>query len=98
MDRSGTVDVAVCRVGTTSSVSVDPLQPMFGTMASDQVLKVIRSGDALGLRGTQEVLLDGVGVIAKADFDWALESMKLPVIARALNITINEMNFSIKRG
>lgn len=53
-------------------------------MARSQILEVIRGRDALRLRSTQKVLLDWVGVVAKADFDWAVESMDISVVARAL--------------
>lgn len=65
-------------------IPVDPLEPVLGTVARDQILKIIRDRDILRLDGTQEVLHDGVGVVAKADFDRAIESVDVAVVAGTL--------------
>jgi hypothetical protein len=36
---------------------------MFGTVASNEILKVVGERDALGFCGTQEVVLDRIGII-----------------------------------
>jgi hypothetical protein len=33
-------------------------------MASDQILQVIRRGDALGVRSAQEIIFDRIGIVA----------------------------------
>lgn len=84
VDGAGAVDVAVSRVGSASSITVDPLEPVLSTVAGDQVLKIISGGNALGLGGAEEVLLDGVGVVAKRNLDRALESVNVAVVAGTL--------------
>ena len=78
------VDVAMSRVRTASSVAVDPLEPMLGSMASDQILEIVGGRDALGFGSSQEILLDGVSVVAKGDLDWAFKSVDVTVVARTL--------------
>lgn len=88
MHRPGTVNVPMCRIRTTPSVSVDPLQPVLCTMGGGEILEVIRSGNTLRLSGPQKVLFDGVGVVPEADFDGSIKSMNISVVARALEKTI----------
>lgn len=88
-------------VRPTTGITVDPFQPMLGTMTSDQVLKIVCDRDVLALSSTEEVLHDGVFassavknvmidrsiltcVVAKANLDGSLESMKVPVVGGAL--------------
>lgn len=75
MNRSGAMDIAMGTVTAPTSVPVDPLEPVLSTMAGGQVLKIISGGDALSLSGTKEVILDGVCVVAKRNFDRAFEAM-----------------------
>lgn len=72
------------RVATTTSVAIDPFQPMLGTMTSDQVLKVVRDWDVLRLGSSEEVLSDGVGIIPKGDLDGSFETMEITVITSTL--------------
>lgn len=46
-------------------------------LASDKVLKIISSWDALRLRCSEEILLDGVCVVAKRDLDWSLKTVDI---------------------
>lgn len=95
------MDVSMGTVRSTASITVDPFQPMLGTVASDQVLKVVRDRNVLAFGSTQEVLHDRVFalsamkvlmiklslltcVVAKANFDRSLESMKITIVACAL--------------
>ena len=64
---TSTVDISMSRVRATSSVSVNPFLPVTGAMSGFQVLKVVGYGNTLGLDGAEEVLHDGVCVVAKAD-------------------------------
>ena len=59
------MNIRMSRIRPTASVSVDPLKPMLGSMASLKILKIISSRDVLGLSGTKEVPCDGVCVVAK---------------------------------
>lgn len=63
----GAVDVCVSGVTATAGVSIDPLQPVLSSVAGDEILQVVRDRDVLGFDGTQEVLHDGVGVVAEGD-------------------------------
>jgi hypothetical protein len=78
------VDVSVCRVGSSTSVPVDPLEPMLGTMTSNEILKVVGGRDALSLGSTKEVLLDRIGVVAKRHLDGSLETMNVTIVAGSL--------------
>lgn len=49
VNRSGTMDVSMGRIRPSPCVSVDPLQPVFGSMASNQILKIIGGRNSLGL-------------------------------------------------
>lgn len=42
------VDVSVRRVRSTTSVAIDPFEPVLSTVASDQVLEVVGLWNALG--------------------------------------------------
>jgi len=81
---AGAVDVSVGRVGSTSGVAVDPLQPVLSTVASDQILEIIGDRNVLGLDGTKEVLHDRVSVVAERDLDWAVETVNVAVVAGTL--------------
>ena len=48
----GTVDVSVSRVAAATRVTVDPFEPVFGTMAGDQVLEIVRDRNVLRLNRT----------------------------------------------
>ncbi len=93
MDRTGGVNISMRRVGSAASldrslarnwwglqvthVSVNPFQPVLSTVASNKILEIIGSWDALRLGGSKEVLHDWVGVIPKRYFDWALEAVNV---------------------
>lgn len=82
--RPRAVDVTMRRVGSSTSVAVDPLEPMLSTMASLQVLKIVRDGNALSLNSTKEVLLDWVCVVAERHLDGSLKAVEIAVVAGAL--------------
>ena len=84
VNGTSTVNVAMGTVGSAASIAIDPLQPVFCAVASNKILKIIRDWDALAVNGLEEVLLDGVGVVAKGDLDWALEAVDITVVARPL--------------
>ena len=52
-------------VRATTSIPVDPLQPLFGTVAGGQILKVIGRGDSLGFGGAQEIPSNGISIVAE---------------------------------
>ena len=78
------MDVCMSRVRPTTGIAVDPFQPVLGSMASDQILEIICDGNVLRLHGSQEVLHDWIGVVPEADFDWAFETMNVPIVASSL--------------
>jgi hypothetical protein len=84
MHGTSAMDVAMGRVRTTSSVAVDPLEPVLSSMARDQVLEVISEWNTLRLSGSEEIILDGVGVVAKRYLYRALKSMDVTVVAGTL--------------
>ena len=47
VDRTGAVDVAMGRIASPAGVSIDPLHPVFSTMARDQILNVVAGWYAL---------------------------------------------------
>jgi len=46
-------------------VSIDPFQPMLGTVTCDQILEIIRDWESLRFSSSEEVLHDGVRVVAE---------------------------------
>ena len=60
VDSTGAVDVRMRTVRTSASVAVNPLEPLLGTMSSNQVLEIIGDWNALALYSAQEVLHDRV--------------------------------------
>jgi hypothetical protein len=66
------------------TLPVDPLQPMLGTVAGDEILEIVCDRDVLRFDCTQEVLHDRVGVVTEADLDRALESMDVTVVVQPL--------------
>jgi hypothetical protein len=82
--RTSAVDVSVRRVRSSTSVSVDPLEPMLGTMTSNKILKIVGGRDALSLSGTKEVLFDWVSVVTERDLDGSFKTMDIAVIAGPL--------------
>ena len=80
----GRVNVGMSRVATTTSVPVYPLQPMLGTVTSDQVLEVIGDGNILGLSSSQEVLSNRVCIVPKRNLDGTFEAMDITVVAGSL--------------
>jgi hypothetical protein len=63
-----TVDISMSRIRTTSSIAVNPFFPVAGSVSGFQVLEVVGYGDALGFDGAEEVLHNGVCVVAKTDW------------------------------
>lgn len=51
---------------------------------SSQILQVISYGESLTFHCSKEVLHDRVGVVAKRDLDWALETVDVSVVASSL--------------
>lgn len=78
------VNIAVSGVRSSSSIAVDPLEPVLSTVTGDQILKVISRGDTLCLGGAQEVLFDGVGVVAERNLDRAFKPVDIAVVAGTL--------------
>lgn len=72
------------RVRATAGVTVDPLQPMFGAMASCKVLQIIGGRDALGLRGPKEIPSNWIGVVTERNFDGPFETMDTSIVTRPL--------------
>ena len=72
------------RVAATTSIPVDPFQPVLCTVTGDQVLKVIGDRNILRLGSTQEILSDGVCIIPKRYFDRTLETVNIAVVASSL--------------
>lgn len=84
MHGAGGVDVGVGAVAPASRVAVDPLEPLLGAVGGDEVLQVVDDGDALRLDGPEEVVLDGVRVVAERHLDGALVAVDVAVVRRAL--------------
>jgi hypothetical protein len=84
MHRTSAMNVPMSRVRSPSSVPVDPLQPVLGTMTSDQVLEIVCGRNTLRLSGAKEVFFDRVGVIAERDLDRALEAVDVAIVAGPL--------------
>lgn len=78
------VYVSVRRVASTACVSVDPFEPVLCAVAGTEVLEVIDKGDALGLGGAEEVILDGVGVVTEGNFNGSLVTVDIWVYRVAL--------------
>ena len=78
------MDISVSGVTSTTGVSIDPLQPMLGTVTSHQVLEVICDGYVLRLGSAKEVLCNRVGVVAEGNFDWTLKPMDITIVASSL--------------
>jgi hypothetical protein len=84
VDSASAVDVAVSRVGSSSSIAVDPLEPVLSTVAGGQVLEIVGGRNALRFGGTKEVLLDRICVITEGNFDGSLKSVEIAVVAGTL--------------
>lgn len=84
MHRARAVDVSMSRIRSSTSVPVNPLEPMLSSVAGDQVLKVIGGRDTLSLDSAKEVLLDGVCVVSERHLDGSLESVDVAVVAGSL--------------
>ena len=80
----GGMDVRMSRITSATSVSVDPFQPMLCTVTGNQILKIVCNGNVLRLGSTKEVLSDRVGIVAKGDLDWTLETMDISVVTSPL--------------
>jgi len=84
MHSTCAVDITMSTVGSTPSITIDPLEPVLSTMASNKILQVIGDRNALAVDGLQEVLLDGIGVVAKGNLNGALEAVDVTVVAGTL--------------
>jgi hypothetical protein len=65
MDSPRAVNVSMGTVRTTSGIPIDPLQPVFCTMARNQILKIIGGGNALGFAGTKEIILNRIRIVSE---------------------------------
>lgn len=84
MDLASGVDVCVSRVRSAAGITVDPFEPVLSAVSRDQILQVIGGWNALTLSCPEEVLHDWIRIVAERNLDWALETMDVPVAARAL--------------
>lgn len=50
----GTMDISMSRIRTATGISVDPFEPVFSSVASDQILEIICGWDPLRLGRTQK--------------------------------------------
>ena len=66
------------------SLPIDPLEPVLSTVTGNEILQVIGGWDVLGFGCTEEVLADGVGVVAEGDLDGTLEAVEVAVVAGTL--------------
>lgn len=57
---------------------------MLSTVASNEILKIVRDRDVLRLDRTEEVLHDRVGVVAEGDLDGTIETVNVTVVAGTL--------------
>lgn len=78
------VYVSVRRVTSTACVSVDPFEPVLCAVAGTEVLEVIDKGDALGLGGAEEVILDRIGVVTEGNFNGSLVTVDIWIYRVAL--------------
>ncbi len=53
-------------------------------MAGHKILEIIRNREALRLSSAEEVLHDGIGVVAKGNLDGSFETVNVPVVAGTL--------------
>ena len=72
------------RIGTTTSVPIDPLEPMLSTVTGSQILQIVSGGNALGFSSTKKVPRDRIRVVAKGDFDRTFEAMDVTIVAGTL--------------
>ena len=84
VDSASAMNVTMCRVRAPPGITINPFQPVLGSVGRCEILEIIGSWDALRFRSTQEVVLDWVCVVAERYFDWSLESMKVSVVAGTL--------------
>lgn len=59
------MNISRCSIRPAASVSIDPLKPLLGTVASDKVLEIIRDWEALRFCRSQEILHDGVLIVSE---------------------------------
>jgi hypothetical protein len=81
---AGAVDVAMGGVAAAAGIAINPLEPVFRTMAGCKVLEIVGGGDTLRLTRSQEVLLDRVCVVTERDLNRPLKTMDITVVARSL--------------
>lgn len=60
------------------------LKPMLSTMTGDEILEIVGHRNVLALGSTQEVLHDGVCIVAEGDLDRPIEAMSVPVLRGTL--------------
>lgn len=78
------MNISMGRVRATAGVTIDPLQPVLGAMASCKILQIVGDRDVLGLGGPKEIPSNWVGVVTERNFDGALDSMDISVVAGPL--------------
>jgi hypothetical protein len=87
-------------LGTSSYITVDPLEPLFGPVGGLEILKIVDSGDALRLRGTEKVLHDRVLalLVSMPAGGHILGVAHLLVSVRDLNRSVKSMDIAIWQG
>lgn len=75
VNGTSAVDIGMGRVRSSSGVTIDPLEPVLSPMSGDQILKIIGGRNTLGFGGSQEILLDWIGVVAEGDLDWPFKAV-----------------------
>ncbi|KAH3669438.1 hypothetical protein OGAPHI_001559 [Ogataea philodendri] len=80
----GWVHISVRRVGSSTQVSVDPLEPVLSTVRGLEVLQVVNDRNSLRFSSSQEVLAVWVCVVTERDLDRTVESVNVFVVARTL--------------
>lgn len=81
---SSGMNVSGCCIRPAATVSVDPFEPLFSTVASNKILKIICDRESLTLRCPQEVLHDGVLVVAERNLDRPFKAVEISVVAGSL--------------
>ena len=71
-------------IRSTTSISVDPLEPVLGTVTSHKILQIVGDWEALGLSSSEEILHNRIGVVAEGDLDGAFKTVDVPVVASTL--------------
>lgn len=98
MNGSGGMNVSRCCIRSSTSITIDPFQPVFSTMTGTvsmnlnleiysrcgQVLQVICDWKTLTFCSSKEVLHDRICIVAERNFDWSFETMNISIVAGSL--------------